>query len=353
MIQIGKIKVGEGCPVLYIAEVACEHQGSLEISKSIVKAVADIQNATGAELVVKFQLHIAENEFVPGTIKFWAGDMDSVLKAVNLEPPEKHVELMRFCEKMGVQYLCTPFDTKTAYVLHKLGCPAFKVGSGELTNHPTHRFLAKICATEGKAVIFSTGMSTLDEIDETVQIYREAGATNWAITNCDSVYPATYSDVHLGMIKVLRDHYGDVIIGHSDHTPTIYTALGAVALGARIVEKHVTIHKRLHGPDVAVSLELQEFEELVRAGMGIEAALGACKNVAPKEQIVRDWAGHFVVTEVEIAAGTIITADMISEKRSGGLGKIPAKKLESLYGRRAARDLPRHYFLESEDLENV
>lgn len=351
MIQIGKVKAGEGCQVVYVAEVACEHQGSLEISKSLVRAIADIQNATGAKLVAKFQLHIAENEMVPHTIKFWAGDMDEVLEAVNLSPPEKHIHLMRFCESVGVQYMCTPFDTKTAYVLHELGCPAFKVGSGELTNHPTHRFLAGVCALEGKSVIFSTGMSTLEEIDETVAIYRAAGAKNWAMTNCDSVYPAAYEDVRLGMLKVLRERYGDVVIGHSDHTPTIYTALAAVALGAKIVEKHITIHKRLHGPDVSVSLELQEFEELVRAGRGIEAALGAEKYVTPKEKVVRDWASHFVVTEISIPAGIVITPNMVSEKRSGGLGKIPAKHLESLYGRRAARDLPRHYFLDLADLE--
>lgn len=349
--QVGSIAVGDGCPVLYVAEVGCEHQGSLEIAKSIVRAVADIQKATSARIVLKFQMHIAENEFVPGTIKFWAGDMDSVLGAVNLAPPEKHVELMRLCNELGVQYMCTPFDTKTAYVLHGLGCPAFKVGSGELTNHPMHRFLAKVCAEEGKSVIFSTGMATLEEIDETVEIYRRAGAKNWGMTNCDSVYPADFSDVHLGMIEVLRRRYGGIVIGHSDHMPTIYTALGAVALGARIIEKHITIHKRLHGPDAAVSLELQDFEELVRAGRGIEAALGSEKRVTEKEREVREWASHFVVSETDIPAGTVITAEMISEKRSGGLGKIPSKDLERVYGLKAVRNISRHEFFSFDDLQ--
>jgi N-acetylneuraminate synthase len=194
-------------------------------------------------------------------------------------------------------------------------------------------------------------MCELHEIDETAKIYRDAGAINWGMANCDSLYPPEYHEVRLGMIEVLKRKFGDVVIGHSDHTNTIYTGLGAVAKGARFIEKHITIHRGLHGPDVAVSLEVQEFEELVRGGMAVEAALGSKKVVTSGEKEIRRWASHWVVADEKIKKSSKIMPSMITAKRCGGRGKIPAKDIERLYGKIINKDLEKNHFLSWDDIE--
>src|SRR3989344_254626 len=164
----GKSKVGEGNPTLVIAEFSDGHEGDFEHAKKLVDAAQD----AGAN-VVKFQMHLPEEEMTAG-VKMWAGDLQDILKKV-LFSPEKHEKIIKYCKEIGIQYLCTPFSPAATDILEGLDVDGFKTGSGEVYNLPHHRKLAKISAKTGKPVFISTGMCVLDELEETVSIYREEG----------------------------------------------------------------------------------------------------------------------------------------------------------------------------------
>ena len=328
-LEIGRLTIGDGHPCVIIAEAACEHKGSLAEAKRMARAA----KAAGAD-IVKFQLHLPEIEMIPGSIMFWAGSMDDVLKQVNLSIDD-HRALMRYCRRIGIQYLCTAYCAAGVDLLEELGVPAFKIGSGEMTNLPMIRHVARLSARTRKPVIVSTGMSTMEEIAETVAVMKRERA-RFMLLNCTSEYPPNPAHINLGLLSVLRKRFG-VHVGHSDHSPTNYTALASVALGARVIEKHFTPARKKRGPDWHVSIEPHELSLLVDGVRTIEAALGAKKRLYPQERPVRRWAHHSVVSLAEIPAGTVIQPEMVGVKRPGH--GIPAKHLETFYGRVARQDI--------------
>ena len=334
--KISSFVISEETPVVIIAEVACEHQGSLEAAKRLV----ELAKEAGAD-IVKFQLHLPAEEMIPGSVRFWAGSMDEVLAKVNL-PTEQHVDLMRHCEAVGIQYLCTPFCAAAADLLDEMGVVAFKTGSGEMTNIPMLRHIAR----KGKPMVVSTGMATLEEIARTVAALKEEGA-EFALMNCTSAYPPRYEEVSLGLIRRLAEMF-DVPVGHSDHTAEIWVPIGAVVAGARIIEKHFTPDRSLKGPDHLVSLEPSEFRTMVDAIRKLERALGAEKKVHPGEEEVRRWAHHSVVSLRPIAAGTALTTELVGVKRPGW--GVPARHLPEFVGRIARRDIPADTLLAWEDI---
>lgn len=332
----GRILIGERNPVVTIAEAACEHLGSLEVAKRMVEAAKE----AGAD-IIKFQMHLPE-EMIPNTIRFWGGSMDEVLARYNLSV-EAHQELIRHCEEVGIQYLCTPFCAAAADVLDDLGAQAFKTGSGEMTNLPMLRHIAR----KGKPMIVSTGMATIDEIQEMVSALRTEDAT-FMLMHCTSAYPPRYDQINLRFIGHLREKF-DVLVGYSDHTPEVWAALGAVVVGAKAIEKHFTLDRGLKGPDYHISLEPKEFQTMVEAIRKVEAALGSEKIIHAEEETVRRWAHHSVVSLCAIPAGSRITPEMIGVKRPGW--GAPAKQLEDFYGRTAKRDIPADSFLQWEDVK--
>ncbi|MDA2918673.1 N-acetylneuraminate synthase family protein [Desulfobacterota bacterium AH_259_B03_O07] len=336
-ISVGRIVISEMDPVVIIAEAACEHRGDLGEAKRLV----ELANAAGAD-IVKFQFHLPDKEMIPGSIRFWAGSMDEVLAKVNL-PPEAHKELMHHCEDVGIQYLCTPFCAAAAEVLDDLGVKAFKTGSGEMTNIPMLRHIAR----KGKPMIVSTGMATIEEIEETVSVLKEEGA-RFVLMHCTSAYPPRYDQINLRFISRLKEKFG-VIVGYSDHTPDMWTALGAVVIGAKVIEKHFTLDRALKGPDYQVSLEPHEFRTMVEAIQKLEDALGSEKKIHPEEQPVREWAHHSVVSLCKIPAGSVINPKMVGVKRPGW--GVPAKHLEEFHGRVAKKDIPANSLLRWEDFE--
>jgi N-acetylneuraminate synthase len=323
-----------------IAEAACEHRGSLREAKRLAKAA----HAAGAD-IVKFQLHLPNAEMIPGSIRFWAGSMDEVLDRVNLSIDD-HRRLMRYCETIGIQYLCTAYCAEGVQLLQELGVPAFKIGSGEMTNLPMMRRVAELSAKTGKPVLVSTGMSTLSEIDETVAVLKGAGA-RFMLFNCTSEYPPKPEHINLGLLKVFRERWG-VLVGQSDHTPDAYTSYAAVALGARAIEKHFTFSRALRGPDWHVSIEPKELKTLIQGMRIIEAALGSRKRLHPEERPVRAWAHHSVVSLCAIPAGAAIAPDMVGVKRPGS--GVPAKHLDAFYGRVARREIQKDALLRWEDV---
>jgi sialic acid synthase SpsE len=334
-LTLGRLTFGEGRPVVVIAEAACEHLGRLDTALRMV----DEAHGAGAD-VVKFQLHLPE-EMIPGSIEFWGGSMDEVLERWNL-PAEDHVALMERCEQVGIQYLCTPFSSAAADVLDELGVAGFKTGSGEMTNLPMLRSIAR----KGKPMIVSTGMATVEEIDETVAALRDEDA-RFMLMNCTSAYPPRYDQLHLGFMARMRERF-ETLVGHSDHTPDGTSAIAAVALGAVAIEKHFTLDRATGGPDRHVSLEPAEFRAMVDAIRNVEQALGEEKVVYPEEQVVRDWAHHSVTTLRALPAGAEITPDAVAVRRPGR--GIPARHLEELFGRRTSRDVLANTPLQWEDL---
>jgi len=340
-IQLGKFIIGQGQPVLIIAEIACEHGGNLESAKRLILAAKE----AGAD-IAKFQLHVPSAEMVAGKIKFWAGSMDDILREVNFAKLEDHQILKNFCEEVGIQYLCTPFCIEASDILEKLNVDGYKIGSGELTNLPMLRHVAQ----KKKPMIVSTGMSTWEEITDAVNVLKEENVP-YVLLHCLSEYPPNYNNFNLKLIPELEKKFG-IPVGFSDHSTSIYPAVMAVALGAKIIEKHFTI-RELHGPDDLVSLDPEQFKTLVSAIRDTEKSLGSEKKVSVDEQVVRDWAHHSVVASREIKVGEIFSLDNLAPKRPGS--GIPAKFLDPLYadkliGKKATRDLPANTILTWEDV---
>lgn len=348
-LKFGKLKIGGKSPVVIIAEIADSHMGRMDMAKKMVEAA----KWAGAD-VAKFQLHQPDVEMVPGSIKMWDGPLYDILKR-NLFTPEMHKEIKEYCEKIGIEYLCTPFCPSSVDILNKLGVKAFKTGSGEITNLPHHRKIAKILAKTSKPAIVSTGMCTMHEIADTVKVYEEEGAKgNLMLMNCASEYPPNdYSHANLGLIPLLREKFG-VWVGQSDHTMDNYTAYASVVLGAKVIEKHFTLSRKLPGPDHMISLEPHMLKELVEGVRKIEKSLGDKKEISEEEQVVRDWAFHSVVASKNIKAGEKLTLKNLLPKRPGS--GIPAKYLDSLYskkliGKKAKRKLQKNSILQWGDVQ--
>ena len=296
-ILIGDRLVGPGQPPFIVAEAAINHQGEYEIAEKMVY----VAHALGVD-AIKFQFHVLENEMLKDTplSDNFDESLYETLDKTNLTLDE-HRRLKLLCENLGITYLCTPFSRDGADILDELGLVAFKTGSGELTNLPLLEHIAK----KGRPMIISTGMSLLDEVSETVEVVKNTG-TPFMLTHCVSAYPCPYDIVNLGMIPKYVELF-KVPVGLSDHSRGIYTALGAVALGASLIEKHYTLDKLQKGPDHPSSIEPFELAELVKGAGAVFQALGDERQIFEEERQIVAWARESVVSEKEIKTGTIIS----------------------------------------------
>jgi N-acetylneuraminate synthase len=338
VLDAGGRLIGDGHPCYVIAEACINHNGDFDTAVELVERAHE----AGAD-AVKFQVHYLEHEMLRDVPT--SGNFDKplweVLEETNLTD-EQHLRLKARCEELGIQYLCTAYCREAGDFLAQIGVPLLKTGSGETTNLPFLRSLAR----HGIPLLVSTGMTSLAEVDRTIEALRATG-TPFGITHCTSEYPPVYEDINLAMIPRYKERYG-IVVGHSDHTPSIYTALAAVAFGAAVVEKHFTLDRSQPGADHAVSLEPDELAELVRGIRIVEAASGGEKEVFDREQEIRAWAHHSVVTLRPIAAGEAFSEDNVWVKRPGT--GIPAAELEKVLGRRAAREVDAGALLAWEDV---
>ena len=328
-LRIGGKVAGDGHPTYVIAEGCVNHNGHFETAI----ALCDAAKEGGAD-AIKFQLHYPEHEMLPDVTPpsdNFAKPLAEILADTHLSE-EEHGKLRDHCESIGIEYLCTAYCREAADTLAELGVQMFKVGSGETLNHPLLRWIAK----HGRPMLVATGMTTLDEVDDTVDVMRDTGV-EFGLMHCTSEYPPVYEDINLRMIPAYQERYG-VVVGHSDHSPDITTAVGAVALGAHIVEKHFTLSRDQPGPDHPVSIEPAELAEMVRMIRIAEKARGAEKDVFDREKQIRAWAHHSVVTLRPVAAGEEFDDTNIWVKRPGT--GIPARQLDDVLGKAAARDLP-------------
>lgn len=338
-IEVGDRRIGDGHPCYVIAEACVNHNGDFETALRMV----EVARAAGAD-AIKFQVHYPEHEMlkegVPGSANF-DKPLWEILEETNLSD-EQHRELRDHCRRFGIEYLCTAYCREAGDFLASLEVAMFKTGSGEALNYPLLRRLAH----HGRPLLVSTGMTTLEEIDRTIDVLRGTGVP-FAITHCTSEYPPVYEDLNLDLIPFYKERYG-IPVGHSDHSPNIHSAIAAVTLGADVIEKHFSLDKTQEGPDHKVSIEPDELYELVRGIRIVEAARGARRDVFAREQPIRAWAHHSVVTLRPVAAGETFSEDNTWVKRPGT--GIPAARLDEVLGRRAARDIPGDALVAWDDL---
>lgn len=340
-LEIGGREIGADFPPLVIAEIGINHEGSFE------KAVRMVDDAASAGCeCVKFQSHVIEDEMIPNgvipgnaTESIW----DIMQRCALTEAVE--IELKRYVESKGLIYLCTPFSRAAAIRLENMGVRAYKIGSGECNNYP---LIAHI-ASYGKPVILSTGMNNLESVAPAVEILRRAGVP-FALLHCTSMYPTPFHKVRLGAIGALAGRFPDAVVGLSDHSIGNYTCLAAVALGARVLEKHFTSDGSWPGPDVPISIDPAGLRDLVQGSREVFEALGGSKDILPEEKPTIDFAYACVVAIRDIAPGEALTPENLWVKRPG-TGEIKAAHFDSLLGKRARSAIPLNGQLRWQDLE--
>ena len=336
-ITVGTRKIGSGEPCFFIAEAGVNHNGDERLARALVDAAAD----AGAD-AVKFQAfdpdHLVTDEALKADYQMrntGSGGSQKAMLAPLALSQEQFRGLKLHCEKRGIVFLCTPFDDGNARFVADIGCPAIKVGSGDLTNH---LFLCRL-ARLGLPLLLSTGMADAAEVRAAVEAVREAGNDALVLLHCVSNYPATPAMMNLRVMGQLAREFG-VGAGLSDHTLGDEVALAAVALGACVIEKHLTLDRALPGPDHAASMEPRAFAEMVRKARSVESALGdAIKRPTREESRVAAVARRSLAASRDIEPGTILSEDhLIALRPAGGIQPCNWK---SLVGKRAAGRIPK------------
>lgn len=319
--------------VLIIAEAGVNHNGDINLAKKLIEQAAK----AGAD-VVKFQTFKA-NSCVSVSAKKAKYQLETTAKEENqLEMIKKlelsyesHFELMKHCKKHGIAFLSTPFDLESVEFLRGLDLPYFKIPSGEITNFPYLKAVAK-CK---KKVLLSTGMANLGEIEAALEILRKNGTKNITLLHCNTEYPTPFKDVNLNALKTLKEAF-KLEVGYSDHTEGIVASLGAVALGAVVIEKHFTLDKTMEGPDHRASLEFEELRALCKGIRELEKALGSgIKKASKSEAKNKIIARKSLVAKREIQKGEKFSIENLTTKRPGS--GISAMRYEEYLGKRALK----------------
>src|SRR5437867_8924061 len=288
--------IGDGAPTYFIAEIGSNHDGSLSRGVELVEAAA----SAGADCV-KFQCFTSDELVQRGVHPGYE-------TLVRLALPDEWLpDLKGAAGRVGVHFTATPFSERAVASLVAVGVPVLKIASGDLTHAP----LLRRCAATSLPLVISTGMAYLDEVATAVEIVRCAGDPPVVLLHCVSNYPPSFDDVNLRAMVSLRDRF-QVPVGCSDHTPGPTVALGAVALGACVIEKHLTVDRSLKGPDHPFALTVEEFGAMVRAVRDLEAALGdGTKSPVAGEQPEREWARRGLWATRQLRPGDVLTDDAL------------------------------------------
>jgi N,N'-diacetyllegionaminate synthase len=346
MIKIGKRKIGLGNPCFIIAEAGVNHNGDVIIAKKLI----DVAVAAGAD-AVKFQTFRTEEVMIHQAEKaeyqkFQTDSSETQFDMVKkLELSENNFfDLSKYASKRGIVFLSTPFDLGSVDVLEKIGVPVYKIPSGEITNYP----LLKKIASFGKPIILSTGMANLGEIESALKILKLEGANNIILLHCITSYPALYEDLNLKVIKTLECSF-HLPVGFSDHSLGLVGSIGAVALGAVVIEKHFTLDNLMEGPDHKSSLNPEELKNLVEDIRILEKSLGTGdKSICKNEQEIKKVARKSIVARTFIKKNQLITEEMVSIKRPGT--GIESRYLPIVVGKKSKKDLTPDSMIRFEDL---
>ncbi len=320
--------------IYIIAEAGVNHNGSFELAKKMV----DEAKAAGADCI-KFQTFVSKNlvSKTAGKAAYQKKTTDAdesqldMLKNLELSFAE-FAALKAYCETKKIDFLSTAFDFESIDFLESLGMEIWKIPSGEITNLP---YLMRIAKT-GKAVILSTGMSTLEEVETAVDVLKANGAGAITLLHCTTEYPAAYAHVNLNAMETMQKVF-DLPVGYSDHTQGIEISIAAAALGAVVIEKHFTLDKNMKGPDHRASLEPAQLKAMVSAVRHVEVALGNGRKEPSSEEVQTcKVARKSITAKCRILKGECFTSENLTVKRPG-TGINPMKWFDVI-GQRADRD---------------
>ncbi len=340
--QIADRWIGDEHTPVVIAEIGINHEGSLETAIAMADAAID----AGAE-IVKHQTHIIEDEMSNEAKLVIPGNADvsiyEIMDRCALSERDER-QLMDHVQRRGAIFISTPFSRAAVDRLVKFDIPAFKIGSGECNNYPLVKYIARF----GKPVIISTGMNSIETVRPSVEILRKANVP-YALLHCTNVYPTPPELVRLGAISRLKEAFPDAVVGLSDHTTSNYTCLGAVALGASILERHFTDRMDRPGPDIVCSMDPAALSALIEGGRIIFAARGGEKVPVEAEAPTIAFAFASVVAIEDIEPGQVLSEQNIWLKRPGG-GDFSVIDYETLLGKVATVPVRRGFQLKKSDV---
>jgi len=331
--NIGNKKIGKGYPVFIIAELSANHLQKFDNAVKLIKAAKE----AGVD-AVKLQTYTpdtitidCDNEYFrikQGTL--WDGKILYQLYKEAYTPWEWQPKLKEIAEREGLIFFSSVFDKSAVDFLEKIGVPAYKIASFEITDIP----LIEYVASKGKPVIISTGIATLSDIEEAVNACKRMGNNQIALLKCTSAYPAPLEEINLRTIPNLAETF-KTVVGLSDHTLGISVPIASVALGASIIEKHLTLDRKLGGPDAAFSLEPSEFKAMVKSIREVEKALGEVSyELTEKMRKSREFSRSLFVVK-DIKAGEIFTEENVKSIRPGY--GLPPKYLKDILEKQAAQ----------------
>ena len=348
-VMIGSRPVGEGCPSFIVAEMSANHLGDFHRALEIVHAAAE----AGAD-AVKLQTYTADTMTIDcddpcfrintGTI--WDGTTYYDLYREAYTPWEWQPRLLEEAKKLGMECFSSPFDRTAVDFMAEMDMPAYKIASYEIADIP----LIRACAAKGKPVILATGIASSDEIAEAVNACRDAGNDQVLLLKCVSAYPTPLEDLNLRMLPTLGRTYG-CIMGLSDHSMSPAVPVAAVALGAHMVEKHLTLRRSDGGADGSFSMEPEEFAAMVRNIRDTDKALGSPDYALTPQQREEHIGGRSLFVVKDIAAGEVFTPENIRSIRPGD--GLPPRYYDQVLGKRAAAFLKRGKPLSPEDIEGT
>ena len=345
-LQLGNKNVGDGHPGFIIAEIGINHQGDVSIAKNLIQKAKEC----GAD-AVKLQKRCISRILTKSGLEMAYDNRNSFGKtygehkiALELSEADYH-ELNTYCKKMDIIFCASGWDEESIDFLDEMGIPFFKIASADLTNFPLLVHTSK----KNKPMILSTGMADMKMVQAA---YSQVNQINnqIAILQCTSTYPSAFSEVHLNVLQIFMKEFPDTVIGYSGHEQGIAIPPAAVALGAKIIERHFTLDRTMKGGDHAASLEPQGFAKMVRDIRHIEEAMGSTeKKIQESEAPVFRKLAKSIVSAVDINSGDSITADMLTTKGPGT--GISPMRLNDLIGKISKIDIPADQVIIEEDIQ--
>ena len=339
-IRIGNLGIGYGESPLVIPEIGINHNGSLDVAKEMVFAAYK----AGAQ-IIKHQTHVVDDEMCHEAQHVSPGNADisiyEIMKKASLNR-EEELELKNYTESLGMIFMSTPFSRAAAERLEDFGVKVYKIGSGEMNNYPLLDYVASF----GKPMIVSTGMNNMTSVDRAVNIL-ECRRVDYALMHTTNLYPTLPKQVRLGAMQQLMRKYPDIPIGLSDHTTDNNACIAAIALGAKLIERHFTDTMDRVGPDISCSMDSENLKLLIEAAKTVPLMLGGEKEEIAEEKVTSDFAFASVVTIKPVKAGEMFTKDNLWVKRPG-IGELLADQYEFVLGKCASVDIDNDTILKKE-----
>jgi sialic acid synthase SpsE len=336
-IKIAERWVGNGAPAYIIAEIGSNFDGSMKRAKMLIELAKDCGADAAKVQCFAADKIVSKEGFMGLKMGFqakWEKPVYEVYKSAEF-PRQWHDELFHYAAERGMHFLSSPYDKEAVDILDKLGVPAFKIGSGDITWHDMLRYIAK----KGKPVILATGASTIAEVEEALKIIRSEGNNEIILLQCVTNYPSHFEFANIRAMKAMGEVF-NIPVGYSDHTPGIAIPLGAVALGACVIEKHFTDDKAGKGPDHPFAMDGKDFKEMVDGIRALEKALGSTEKYLyeeEKEPVILQR--RCLRAAKDIPAGSKITEDMIDVLRPLAKDALYPKYKELIIGRQPKVDM--------------